>query len=444
MSWQRVTVFALASLVALAGSCSRGKPCLTQDDCNIGTYCERGGGSGFDEGTCVRDCVSAEDCSVDGSEGEVAVCNNEGRCRVSVRPPRLRVLEPENDLLLEEGTRSIRLVGEVQTSNAQAVVEIEPSMRTGCASGDTQTITLTNKEPGKWVTLSFVTDEVPVDPGTTRLKVKASVGTSRDTLEHLLEVPCPGCADVVITNPPATSSILSGLELPKLEGNITPADMVNQISWRVRSENGDVLDGGASVIDGRFAIDRVPLFAGKNRIQIVVTGIGSGLGESRCSTFISAGAGPERGLRGLLVWDGPTSDLDLHIIGPGGTFGDRGSDLSVRGGRFLFDGSVTDDFDGLGPETVTAQSPPDGVYGVVVEPVYDDQDAGANAFVRLLWNGRLLVPGPIGPAFLSSADGSVYVAGTITIERGAAEWHALGVTLSQPPTRPPSDWPNFN
>lgn len=434
-----VIAVALATLAA----CSRGERCLTQDDCDLGTYCDRGGASGFEEGTCVADCVVAADCPVSDPAQLAGLCDNTGRCQVTARPPRLRVLEPENDTLLDEGSREIRLVGEVETTSANVRVEISPQANNGCVSGEAQTITLTNPSPGVQVKLSFASALLPLDPGLTTLSVRASVQGSVDSVEHDLEIPCPGCAPLSIAAPRFGEAV-AGLTLPRLEGTVG-APAVRDLLWRVRSERGEVIDGSAGVAGGRFAVTQLPLFAGQNRVQVVVTGVGGGLGESRCSTFVSAGSGRERGLRALMVWDGPTSDLDLHLVGPGGRFGDPASDLAPRGGRDLFGGQVVDDFDGRGPETITAAQVADGDYGVVVEPVFDADDPGANTFLRILWDGRLLVTGPIGPAFLSSLDGRLWIAGVVRVSGGTAEWRALGeyLPLRMPPTRPPSDWPTY-
>lgn len=424
-------------------ACSAGDPCFTQDDCRIGSYCERTGANGFDEGTCSMDCVSAADCPVTDPILDVGVCDNTGRCKVTPRPPRLRLLEPEHDTLLDEGTREVRLLGEVESAAPEVRVEIEPDPTRGCASGDEQTFSLRNETPGKVVKMSFASRAMPLDPGITRLQIRAFVGGVKDALDYDLEIPCPGCADVAVTVPKAGLT-LDELELPRLEGTVSPPS-VREMTWRVRSESGDVLDGSAPVQGGRFAVLRLPLFAGRNRVQAVVTGVGSGLAETRCSTLIAAGSGRERGLRVLLNWDGPTSDLDIHLVGPGGRFGDLLSDLSARGGRTLFGGDVLDDFDGLGPERVSATMVGDGVYGVVVEPVFDAADPGANALLRILWNGRLLVPGPIGPTFLSTFEGKMWVAGVVRVSGGVADWQPIDelVPSSMPPTRPPADWPSF-
>jgi hypothetical protein len=433
----------LVGLVLVAQGCARGEPCLTQDDCLIGTYCERTNTQGFDEGVCISDCLAPSDCPVTDPALQVGVCDNTGRCRVGERPPRLRVLDPENDTLLAEDTREIRLVGEVESAAAEVRVEIEPSNNGACVGGETVTLTLSNDRPGTLAKMSFVTPSMPVDPGLTSFVVRGTVGAGSDILEHLVELPCPGCASVALELPrPRTS--LSVLELPRLEGSISPAS-VSDVLWRVRSDAGEVIDGTAGVVGGRFVVTRVPLFAGKNRVQVVVTGVGSGLGESRCSTSVVAGSGRELGLRALMTWDGPTSDLDLHLITAGGRFGDPLSDLSARGGRALLGGEVVDDFDGRGPERVSAPSLPDGVYGVVVEPVFDAEDAGANTFLRVLWNGRLVVPGPIGPAFLSTFDGRLWIAGVLRISGGESEWEPLDdyLPVSMPPTRSPSEWPSY-
>jgi hypothetical protein len=199
------------------------------------------------------------------------------------------------------------------------------------------------------------------------------------------------------------------------------------------------------VIGGGFSLDRIPIFAGLNRIEVLVTGVGDGLGESRCSVPITSSIGRERGLRLVLGWDGPTSDLDLHLIGPNGMFGDPLSSLSVRSPKPSFGGSIMDDFDGFGPEVAALETPPDGIYGVIVEPVFDADDPGASATLRALGDGRSLTAGPIGPTHLSANAGDLWIVGTIRVSSGNFEWRALDEVLSAstPPTTPPSEWPSF-
>jgi hypothetical protein len=104
-----------------------------------------------------------------------------------------------------------------------------------------------------------------------------------------------------------------------------------------------------------------------------------------------------------------------------------------------------DDFDGFGPELATVETPEEGVYGVIVEPVFDADDPGASATLRALGDGRSLTQGPIGPTHLSANAGDLWVAGTITISSGNFEWRTIDEVLdaSAPPTAPPSQWPAF-
>ena len=135
----------------------------------------------------------------------------------------------------------------------------------------------------------------------------------------------------------------------------------------------------------------------------------------------------------------------MHIVGPGGRFGDALSTLSSRSGQPFFGGEVFDDFDGLGPEVVTIGAMAEGVYGVVVEPVFDNQDSGATAFLRLLFDGRLVTPAPIGPQYLSSKLGKLWIAGTLTVSGGGIEWAPLGDEIdgALPPTTAPDQWPSY-
>jgi hypothetical protein len=392
-------------------------------------------------GSCVKECETPEDCPVENDELEVSRCDNSGRCKISPRPPRLRVLDPENDSLLPEGTRSVRLAGEVDTASDEVTIDITPIQRTGCFAGESRRISVKNPQLGHRVTLSFVAEDIHLDPGLTTLLVRADVGGANDVLEHIVEIPCDGCAKITIAHPtlPFTAP---GLVLPRLYGSIEPASVMTML-WRVRGEGGDVFDGSAPVIGGRFQVIGIPLFAGFNRVELLVSGVGQGLGESRCTAAVTSAVAREKGLRAMLTWDGRTSDLDLHMVGPGGRIGDPMSSLSSRSRMPSFGGTLLDDFDGYGPEVITAESLPDGTYGFAVEPVFDDLDPGSNAIVRVLWAGKQKTSGPVGPAFVSSDVGELWIVGTLTVSDGDAEWRSLNDLVQVPPSTPPEEWPAY-
>jgi hypothetical protein len=428
--------------VALVAACG-GPPCKSQSECAVGSYCVLDvSGGGAPSGQCVSDCFVASDCDQPDDNINRAVCTNQGQCRVEPFPPRLMVFEPEPDALLPEGTRTLRVTGEVETAAKNVTLTAFSSGNRNCSGGAPQIVNVRNDREGEFTRLPFVIDEVFVDSGVSTINVVASVGGSKKSEIIDIEVACPGCVSIAVEQPDQNMPV-AGLILPRLSGSIMP--MVDVALWRVHGAFGDVFDGKLSVENGVFALDRIPIFAGMNRVEVVVTGVGEGLGESRCSVPISSGVGRERGIRIVLAWDGPTSDLDLHLIGPGGGFGDPMSSLSIRSPNPTFGGTVMDDFEGYGPEIVQLETVPDGVYGVIVEPVYDARDPGASAILRVLSEGRSLTRGPIGPTHVSSDAGELWIAGTLTVVNGNSEWKTIDEVLdaSMPPTRAPAEWPTF-
>ena len=204
------------------------------------------------------------------------------------------------------------------------------------------------------------------------------------------------------------------------------------------------MDGTLPFRNDRYILDDVPLFPGLNQVEVVVSGVGSGRGEARCTVQVNAGVTAEAGLRAILTWDGPTADLDLHLVGDGGQYGDPTSSLSSRTRNPIgFSGQVDDDFDGLGPEVLTVASLPDGTYGLVVEAVFDDRDPGSTAFLRVLYDGRTLTAGPIGPQYLQAIAGDLWVAGVVEVSNGQAAFRSVDerAVASSPPTTAPSAWP---
>jgi hypothetical protein len=429
------TASLLALVVTSTAACR--EPCVSQRDCPLGFYCledtERAG-----RGSCTQDCASADDCPAPASASQVALCTNLGKCRVAERPPRLRVLSPENDTLLPDGTRTIRLTGEVETAAADAVVDVTSALDvTGCGLIPPESIPLRNAEPGRFVSLPFTTRDIAVDPGVTSIRVIARVGAAAKTLEQLVELPCVGCTRVALDVPPFPAAV-AGLTLPELRGSVAPA--TPRVVWRVRSDLDQVIDGTAPVVDGRFQVRRVPLFTGTNRLSVSASAATAP--EGRCTVTVTSGAATEPGLRVLLTWDGQTSDLDVHLVGADGRYGVPGGALSASAPNAAL-GTVNDVFDGFGPEVLSSVALEDGVYGVLVEPVVDNADAGSSAFVRVLWRGRLLTTTPVGPQFLSDRDQRLWVVGTVEVQGGSATWRKLDVMLDAPPTTPPSAWPRF-
>lgn len=440
----RTLLVLICSLFAASFSAAcGGVPCSGQNDCPFGSFCVNEGGATGAGGVCKHECISFEDCEQPDLDVADAVCTNEGRCRIQPKPPRLIVFEPQTDMVYPEGTRTIRVTGEVETAAEMVAIEVSPTSENGCAGGLQQGMSVRNPNPGRFQRMAFAIDDVELDPGRSELAIAARIAGASRAQKIDVELACPGCARIMVTEPTRFASAL-GLELPILRGSIQPA--VQLAAWRVRSPTGDILDGVLPVdAAGNFSIDHLPLFAGLNRVEVVASGVGSGIGEARCSTIVTSAIGSESGLRVLLSWDGANSDLDLNIIGPSGRFGDPGHSLSPRAQRPSFGGSIEDDADGFGPEVARVPAPPDGVYGLIVEPIIDGGDFGSDAVVRILFDGRSVVRGPIGPRHVTSLDGRLWVAGKMIVDGSSVTFESIDelVSAANPPTRPPSDWPAF-
>lgn len=441
---RRESLLACAALAVL--SACGGTPCRSQSECPFGSYCVIEGSSGgsLAEGVCRHDCESAEDCKQPPSNLSTIICTNEGRCRSQPRPPRLTVLEPEPDTHYPPGTRTIRVLGEVRSAASEVTVSARPLGRTGCSGGAVRQTTVTNAREGTFARLPFTIDQVAVDPGLNDIVLEAGVGGAKKVVSVSVTVDCPGCAQITITDPKPRAST-PGLDLPVLEGQITSSAIVPAAIWRVHGAEGDVFDGTLPLSSGRFSARGLPLFPGANRVEVLVSGVGAGLGESRCSVLVSSAMIREKGLRAILLWDTDETDLDLHVIGPSGRFGDPMSTLSIRGQHPTFGGTIRESFDAFGPETATIEELGNGVYGFIVESVVDANDTGTNALLRILYNGRSVIPGPIGPRQLTSFRGDLWVAGTLEVVNGAARWRTVDqlVPARMPPTKIPAAWPMF-
>jgi hypothetical protein len=431
-------VIALFVSVVLSG-CGQ-ETCRSPSECPLGFYCEFLAKDGATAGQCIQDCRTPADCPQPDPGRARAVCTNEGRCETRPFPPTLVVFEPEQDTSYDEGVFAIRISGEVGTSESRVTVSARPSTDLGCVGGFEQSVSLKNPEPGVFRTLPFLIEPVFVDSGNSEIAVAAEVEGALDQRLVYIDAACPGCATIDIQSPLIQAAVQE-LELPLLSGTVSPQVSLSAV-WRVRNVFGDVFDGLLAVKQGVFQLDRIPLFAGRNQVEVTISGVGDGLGESRCSTSITSAVLSESGLRMILTWDTEDTDLDTHIVGPAGRFLDPGGDLSARTQNPAFGGAVQDDVDGLGPETAIVSSPPDGVYGLIVEPVIDGPAFGSSGLVRLLFGGRNVRIAPIGPRFVSANRGEVWVLGTVSVLAGSAEFVSIDrvVPFSEVPNEVPSQW----
>lgn len=422
----------LALVVLVMPGCT-GETCRGVNDCSFGYYCVLDRNASRVSGHCEQDCIQNSDCPSAALAAERAICDNDGRCRNVQRVPKLRLRTPEPGTVLDAAQRSLEITGEVETAASRVRVEVRAVGSEACPGGAPVLLELGN-EADAFRELPFLVDDLAIDPFTREVEVQVSSGTATRRRTVALVPSCEDCGLGI--QAPARAEETRIRRLPWLVGQARPEDGL--VGWRVRGGRGGLFEGvGApDPTSGGFRFPDLPLFAGSNQLEVVVW---RPEGELRCTSYVRA-PGVERGLRVVLTWDDPDSDLDLHLVGPGGRFGMLGQDLSPATGPAL-GGTFLDDFDGLGPEWLEVPVLADGVYGVLVEP----HSGSGSAMVRIFQDGAPLDVLPAGPRFLDTDRADLWVVATLEVSRGTASLRALDERLDRDaaPTTAPSLWPAF-
>ncbi len=325
------------------------------------------------------------------------------------------------------------VLGEVVSGAPEVLVAVRPVGTPECPGGPERVVRVGDDREAFRV-LPFTVDRVAVEPKTRLLEVVASIGGVTARREIPVQVECLACP-MVRLDQPGPLERLPTTSLPLLRGSVSPPPPV--AAWRVRGQAGGLLDGRLPLDpNGSFRVENLPLFAGTNQVEVGVSGAAS----TRCSTVVVA-PGQERGLTMVLTWEGAGADLDLHLVGPGGRYGDPSSSLSARTPRPSFGGTVEDGIGGIGPDVIRLTSPDSGRYGVVVEPVF----GGAEGLLRVFFDGVPVVQAPLGPEFLDADTPELWIVGTVAIEGSDVRFTPLGQRLpvDLPPVQPPEAWPTF-
>ncbi len=226
----------------------------------------------------------------------------------------------------------------------------------------------------------------------------------------------------------------------------TPGTSGNIGSSIVVYHNGElyeVADAGSGV----YYDYTIGLTRGNNTIRVLVIGNFDSEAEQDLLNLFAASEPiniycmtDELTIRAVLSWSIDNSDVDLHLVGPGGTvwslmdcyYGNSNPDWGVEG-----DGNDETmlDFDntsGFGPETIVLPVAHDGLYNVVVHYYSDHGGGNAPSRVELTLNEE--TTRTYGPRTL--IDDEMWIVAGINVDDGIASFAAASdsTTLFTMPT----------
>ncbi len=205
----------------------------------------------------------------------------------------------------------------------------------------------------------------------------------------------------------------------RITGTVTGASdgywaIIDDGAW-VRSQGRLIAAGGAYEQD-------VPLFCGGQRLVVFFR---NDQGRSFYRTDVDRTNCTEAGIRVQLHWDTDQTDVDLHLVEPGGAYGSAETDCyfaNCPGGTLDWGeaGAVgnpildVDDVDGYGPENIYVTPTNAGDYAVTVHYYSDHGNGPSNAWVEMFFDGNRI--GAFGPRAITN--GSRWTVGTINWPTG--------------------------
>ncbi|OGO07747.1 MAG: hypothetical protein A2Y92_03025 [Chloroflexi bacterium RBG_13_57_8] len=255
-------------------------------------------------------------------------------------------------------------------------------------SGDTNANTILNPAE-TWIYVSSYTVQ-PTDPSplvaTATISAVTTLAVTMTTTEIVSTPIVPSGPTVVITSPADGATVDS--RTIQVIGTVSDTSITS----------GNITINGEShaiaVTEGTFSTSE-NINNGQNVITVSVT---DGSGNTGSATVTINAQITTYAIRIELTWDTDGTDVDSHLIQPGGTyfqapgdcfFGNRNPNWGVAGETVDNPSLDQDDTNGYGPENITLQQPyENGVYYYKVHYWSDYGYGSSNATVRIWINGN--------------------------------------------------------
>jgi hypothetical protein len=253
------------------------------------------------------------------------------------------------------------------------------------------------------------------------------------------------CEVTVIAEPTGPDAICPGtidtrpLTTVTLEGSGVDDGTIVSYGWTLRSEPPGS-DAAPPSPPNAARATFVPQLAGEYLLELAVRDDDGNV--ATCTTLVRALA--TEGLRIEVFWNTDGTDMDTHLMRPGGTrwFTDedcyyancRGSALMWPPGGSEDDPLLDiDDVDGFGPENINIERPADGTYRVAI----DAFRGAANTTVRIYCGGSTAEPRQtFGPVFIDSGPNDFWRVADVTISGASCTITDLRRADGRPDIRP--------
>lgn len=268
---------------------------------------------------------------------------------------------------------------------------------------------------------------------TLRFTATDALGESASCEVTVLAEPTPPdavCPATIDTRPLRTITI---------EGSGVDDGTIVSAGWTLRSQPMGAASSPPSPANSARA-SFTPQLAGEYTLELSVRDDDGNV--ATCTTLVRAIA--TEGLRIEVFWNTDGTDMDTHLMRPGGERWFSDDDCyygNCQGGRLSWPPSGTeddpsldiDDVDGFGPENINVESPIDGTYRVAI----DAFRGAANTTVRVYCGGSTTDPRQtFGPVFIDSGPNDLWRVADVTISGGTCTITDLSFPGGRPNIQP--------
>lgn len=257
---------------------------------------------------------------------------------------------------------------------------------------------------------STMTLRIPIWASSGTVRITDALGWRVGTSTDVFAVKAPSTLDNGYTGSPGQPTITSNQADSSGVGAATTTTVVSgSVSaqdgdgyWAIAESDGTVRSMGRLGAGTGTYVQTIPIFCGR---QYMLRFFSNAQGRAFYRTELMRSGCTEAGLRVQLAWDTDSTDVDLHLIKPNGTYtGQDGSDCyfansnpdwGTAGDPADNPELDVDDVNGFGPENIYLDPGENGTYRVTVHYWSANGHGPSDAWVEIFVDGQRA--GSFGP-----------------------------------------------